>query len=366
MHVRRLQRAIGVISGTSMDGIDVALVETDGDAQVRALGGRTYAYEPSLKAALLDLIAAPEIALTDPLVALERAVTDAHVEAVMRFAQDTGTALDSLDCIGFHGQTVLHRPQRRFTRQLLDGQRAATRLGRPVVFRFRQADVAAGGQGAPLVPLYHRALVARLDQPIMVLNLGGVANVTYVDGETVIAFDTGPASALIDDFVRRRRGMAFDADGALAASGTVDRAVLRTLLDNPYFALPPPKSLDRNDFHRRAAIVDALGDADGAATLSAFTVESVAIALQHAPRPPRRWLVAGGGRLNRTLMAGLRHRLGVPVDPVDNVGWQGDFTEAECFGYLAVRSQLGLPLSLPTTTGAPHAMTGGETACPAT
>jgi anhydro-N-acetylmuramic acid kinase len=365
MQADRLQRAIGVISGTSMDGIDVALVETDGEARVKPLGGRTYPYEPALKADLTRLIATPDIALTDPLAELERAVTDAHVAAVKRFAQDSGVDLQGVDCIGLHGQTVLHRPERRFTRQLLDGGRAAAQLGRPVVFRFRHADVAAGGQGAPLVPLYHRALAAGLHHPIMVLNLGGVANVSYIDGDTVIAFDTGPASALIDDFMRRRRGVSFDADGALAASGVVDQGVLHALLDNPYFALPPPKSLDRNDFHRRAAIVDALGDADGAATLSAFTVESVAAALAHVPDQPRRWLVAGGGRLNRTLMAGLAARLGVPVEPVDSVGWDGDFTEAECFGYLAVRSRLGLPLSLPATTGVAHAMTGGETVHPA-
>jgi anhydro-N-acetylmuramic acid kinase len=355
-----LQRAIGVISGTSMDGIDVALIETDGARVVRALAGGVYPYPPALKAELERLIAAPDMALTDPLHALEAAVTDAHVEAVLRFASDASTTLTSVDLIGMHGQTVLHRPQLRFTRQLLDGARAAARLGRPVVHRFRHADVAAGGQGAPLVPVYHRALAAGLDQPVMVLNLGGVANVTYVDGETVIAFDTGPASALIDDFVRRRRGLAFDADGALAAQGEVSVAALAALMDNPYFALPPPKSLDRNDFHRRAVVVEPLSDADGAATLTAFTIESVAAALNHVPQTPKRWLVAGGGRHNRAMMAGLAARLAAPVEPVEAVGWAGDFTEAECFGYLAVRSRLGLTLSLPSTTGVPAPLSGGE------
>jgi anhydro-N-acetylmuramic acid kinase len=349
--------AIGVISGTSMDGIDVAAVETDGRDVATPLGGRTYPYPPELEARLRALIAEPAIAEHDRLNELEAAVTDAHVGAAEAFIRDAGLA-PSL--FGFHGQTVLHRPERRFTRQLFDGARAARMLGVDVVAQFRTADVAAGGQGAPLVPLYHRAMAARLDQPVMILNLGGVANVTYVDGETVIAFDTGPASALIDDFLRRRRGLPFDAGGALASSGRVDAVILARLMDNPFFAKPPPKSLDRNDFHQRAQIVADLSDADGAATLAAFTVEATAACLAHVPRPPRRWLVAGGGRLNAALMAGLGQRLGVPVEPVEAEGWSGDFTEAECFAYLAVRSKLGLPISLPTTTGAPHPMTGGE------
>jgi anhydro-N-acetylmuramic acid kinase len=353
-------RAIGVISGTSMDGVDVAAIETDGGDVARPLGGRTYPYEPALQRRLLDLIAAPEIAFTDPLATLEAEVTAAHVAAVHRFCAETGMAAREVALVGLHGQTVLHRPERRFTRQLLDGAQAAAALGVDVVTQFRKADVAAGGQGAPFVPLYHRAMTAGLPQPVMVLNLGGVANITWIDGDAVIACDTGPASALLDDFMRRRRGVAYDADGALAASGQVDRAVLAALMDNPFFARPAPKSLDRNDFHQRARVVDALSDADGAATLAAFTVEATAAILAHLPRAPSRWLVAGGGRRNRTLMAGFAARLGVPVDPVEAQGWDGDFTEAECFAYLAVRSRLGLPLSLPGTTGVPAPMPGGE------
>lgn len=355
-----LTRAIGVISGTSMDGIDVALVETDGDREVRTGPGGIYPYPDDLRGALLRLIAEAERARTEPLEELEAAVTDAHIAAVRSFMAEHGLQAREIGLVGLHGQTVYHRPQERFTRQLGFGERVARDLGIDTVARFRHADVAAGGEGAPLAPLYHRALATRLEQPLMVLNLGGVGNVTYLDGDTVIAFDTGPASALLDDFVLRRRGLAFDEDGQLAASGTADEALVRAFMDNPFFDRPAPKSLDRNDFHRRAEGVEALSDADGAATLAAFTVESVAAALRHVPKRPKRWLITGGGRRNAHFMGRFRERLGVPVEAVEAVGWDGDFLEAQCFGYLAVRSRRGLPLSLPTTTGVPQPMPGGE------
>jgi anhydro-N-acetylmuramic acid kinase len=262
--------------------------------------------------------------------------------------------------VGLHGQTILHRPERRFTRQLGSGARVAARLGVDTVDRFRHADVAAGGQGAPFAPLFHRALAATLPRPLMVLNLGGVGNVTFIDDDATIAFDTGPASALLDDWVARHVGAAYDADGAVAASGRADAAILAELMRHPYFALPAPKSLDRNDFHARARVVEGMGVADGAATLAAFTVESVAASLAHVPRAPARWIVCGGGRRNGFFMRELARRLGVPVDPAEAVGWDGDFIEAQCFGYLAVRSLRGLPLSLPTTTGVPRPMPGGD------
>jgi anhydro-N-acetylmuramic acid kinase len=352
--------AIGVISGTSMDGIDVSVVETDGEALVRPGPGATYPYPDGLRRELLDLIADHARAQSDPLEELERHVTESHIGAVRAFMAEHRIRASDVALVGLHGQTVCHRPDIRFTRQLGSGDEVARALGIDTVNRFRHADVASGGEGAPFVPLYHRALATGLEQPVMALNLGGVANVTYIDGETVIAFDTGPASALLDDFVLRRRGIPYDADGALAGSGTPYAAILRSLMDNPYFNRPAPKSLDRQEFHARAKIVDALSDADGAATLAAFTVESVASALRHVPKAPRRWLVTGGGRRNATFMRGLRERLGVPVDPVEAVGWDGDFLEAQAFGYLAVRSVRGLPLSLPTTTGVPHPMPGGE------
>jgi anhydro-N-acetylmuramic acid kinase len=357
--MRGTLRAVGVMSGTSMDGIDVALIETDGEVEARPFKGRTYAYAPDLRADLLDLIAAPDTAATDPLQALEQRVSEAHAGAVNRYLKELGESAASIDLIGLHGQTVLHRPAERFTRQLGFAPEVARLTGIDVVHRFRHADVEAGGEGAPLAPLYHRARAARLAQPLMVLNLGGVANVTFIEGDTTIAFDCGPASALLDDFVLRRTSQPFDAGGQLAASGTANSAVLAQLLDNPFFARHAPKSLDRQEFHNRAKTVDALSDADGAATLAAFTVEAVALSLAHVPRAPLRWLVTGGGRHNAFFMQRLAARLHLPVEPVEAVGWDGDFLEAECFGYLAVRSMRGLPLSLPTTTGVPMPLTGG-------
>lgn len=361
----KVYRAVGVISGTSMDGIDVAFVETDGQMQVQPGAGATYSYPEHVRMALQGLIADPTRAERADVPALEAAVTRAHGDAIERFLREQDIAAGTLDLIGFHGQTVFHAPQRRFTRQLGSGAEIATRFAVPTVFRFRHADVAAGGEGAPLVPLYHQALAGKLEKPLMILNLGGVGNVTYLSerGE-VIAFDTGPASALIDDFVRRRRGVAFDAGGALAVSGTADRDLVARFLQHPYFARTAPKSLDRNAFHADAAAVETLSDADGAATLAEFTVQATAAALRHVLRAPLRWLVTGGGRHNAYFMRRFAEELRVPVDPVEAVGWDGDFLEAQCFAYLAVRSLLGLPLSLPTTTGVPRPLTGGEIARP--
>jgi anhydro-N-acetylmuramic acid kinase len=355
-----LLSCIGAISGTSMDGIDVAWIETDGEHAVHARAGATLPYPPALRAQLLDFLKDPARAETDPLTELEAAVTQAFGDAILAFMTQQGLKPANVDLIGLHGQTVWHRPEKRFTRQLGDGAALARRLGIDVVDGFRLADVAAGGQGAPLAPLYHAALAGGLEQPLMVLNLGGVANITYIAGETVIACDTGPASALIDDLVRRRFGLPYDEDGRIAGRGRAHGPTLAALMDNPFFALPPPKSLDRNDFHARAQIVEALPDEDAVATLAAFTVEATAAVLAHLPQAPRRWLVAGGGRLNRALMQGLSARLGVAVQPVEAVGWKGDALEAECFAWLAARSLNGLPLSLPTTTGVPRPMPGGR------
>jgi len=352
--------AVGAISGTSMDGIDVSWVKSDGDTVAETGPGRTYAYAPDLRARLAAAAADPDRALTNPLVDLERAVTEAHSDAVSRFIEEAGLERDRIDFIGLHGQTVCHRPEKRFTRQLCDAERAAAALGIDVVAEFRQADVAAGGQGAPLAPLYHRALVTARPMPVVVLNWGGVGNVTYIEGDAILAFDTGPASALIDDFVARRTGSAFDSEGRLAASGAADEAIVAALMADPFFAEAPPKSLDRNHFHARAGSVEALSDADGAATLAAFTVAATLAARDHFADPPREWLVAGGGRHNAFLMKSLGAGAGVPVRPVEAIGLNGDFLEAQCFAYLAIRSHRGLPLSLPTTTGVPEPMPGGR------
>jgi anhydro-N-acetylmuramic acid kinase len=354
-----MTRAIGVISGTSMDGIDVALLDGDGETITEVGPGATYVYPERIEARLRAVIADPTAA-AGPLGDLERDVTDAHVAAVERFLSEFKIARESVALVGLHGQTVLHRPQAKISRQLCDGARAAAVLKLDVVADFRSADVAAGGEGAPLVPLYHAALAQGLERPLMFLNWGGVGNVTYLGREgEIVAFDTGPANAPIDDFVRRRRGLTHDAGGALAQQGRPDEAMLAAWMSDPYFARPAPKSLDRNHFHALARGADALGDEDGAATLAAFAVEATAAALAHVPQAPARWLVCGGGRRNAYLMARLKARLGVSVEPVEAIGQDGDFIEAACFAHLALRSRRGLPLSLPTTTGVPGPLTGG-------
>jgi anhydro-N-acetylmuramic acid kinase len=356
---RGLETAIGAISGTSMDGIDVALIESDGEAQLKTGPSATFAYPPSvaerLRAVVADLSEAQA-----PQLELERLVTDAHVVAVGAFLDRFSIGREGVALVGLHGQTILHRPRAGLTRQLCDGARAAAALKIDVVSDFRSADVAAGGEGAPLAPIYHAAMAATLERPLMILNWGGVGNVTYLGlkGE-IIAFDTGPANALLDDFITARRGFAYDNNGALGGSGRVDTAALMTLMSDPYFDREAPKSLDRNHFSARAACVKSLSDADGAATLSAFTVESTAAALKHVPQAPARWLVGGGGRRNPNLMRRLAERLQARVDPVEAIGFDGDCIEAQCFAYLALRSRRELPISLPTTTGVPKPMTGG-------
>jgi len=347
---------LGLISGTSMDGIDAALIETDGELVGARRGAITLPYPTALRAELLAIAADPARA-AGPLDDIEGAVTQANAAAARAVIEQAGLEARAIAVVGLHGQTVLHRPERRYTRQLGDGALLARLLGIDVIAGFRLADVAAGGQGAPFAPLYHAALARDLDQPLAVLNLGGVANVTFLDAGTIIAFDTGPASAMLDDWVRRHTGRAFDEGGRIAASGRVDQARLARLLAHPFFAVKPPKSLDRNDFP--LAAMEGLSLADGAATLAAFTVAAVARSRAHLPAPPIRWLVAGGGRHNATLMGGLAAALGAPVEPVETVGWNGDSLEAELFGFLALRSLRGLPLSLPSTTGVPVPMPGG-------
>ncbi len=348
--------ALGLMSGTSMDGIDVAVIVTDGEAVFEHGPALTVPYPEALRRSLLD-VARDEEAASGPLEELEARVTTANAAAVRSLFAGNGASARRVELIGMHGQTILHRPERRFTRQLGRGADLARDLGIDVVDQFRQADVASGGQGAPLVPLYHAALARALPQPIGILNLGGVANVTYIEGDVILAFDTGPASALVDDWIARHTGQAFDHDGRIAAGGRIDEARLARLLDHPYFARRPPKSLDRNAFS--PAAITGLSLADGAATLTRFTARCVVHALGHLPSRPRRWLVGGGGRHNGTMMRMLGEELGVAVEPVEAAGWNGDSLEAEAFAFLAVRSVRGLPLSLPSTTGVPRPMPGG-------
>jgi len=355
--------ALGLMSGTSLDGVDAAIIETDG-WHVSAFGSTcTQAYPDDLRARLRAALGAgPDGGEPDP--ALEADLTDFHVDIVEKILKENNISHSKISIIGFHGQTLDHRPAAGVTVQIGDGDRLAQRTGIDVVNQFRLADVAAGGEGAPLAPLYHAALAAALVKPLAVLNLGGVGNVSWIgpgDEMDILAFDTGPANALIDDWVLAQTGARFDADGEIAATGTVDAARLAAVMNHDYFSRTPPKSLDRNDFlQSKAALTAGCSLADGAAALTAFTVESVAEATRHFPAPVERWLVTGGGRRNAFLMQSLADRLSAPVAAVEAVGWRGDFLEAEAFAYLAVRSLQGLALSLPGTTGVAAPTPGGR------
>jgi anhydro-N-acetylmuramic acid kinase len=392
----QIQKVIGLMSGTSLDGIDAALLETDGETVARPGLGLTQPYDGETRAllrqaltdarAMADGKGEADAPVPHAIREAERLSTEAHVRAVRALLEKTGLGPADIALIGFHGQTILHRPAQRLTWQIGDGALLARSTGIDVVNDFRSADVKAGGQGAPLVPLYHAALVrsspaseangggggrstprrakagggektTALAEPVAVVNIGGVANVTYINGGDVLAFDTGPGNAPIDDWTQRHTGKVVDEGGALARTGRIDQAALAAMLAHPFFDRKPPKSLDRQDFG--FAAVEGLGAADGAATLAAFTAAAIARAREHFPQAPAAWVICGGGRHNDFLMDRLRALLAAPVRRAEDVGWNGDWLEAEAFAYLALRAKKGLPLSLPTTTGVPRPMTGG-------
>jgi anhydro-N-acetylmuramic acid kinase len=364
-------RAIGLMSGTSMDGIDVALIETDGETVTRLGPSALHFYQEDEVALLRRAMeAAPAIRdrveRAGVIAQAEELVTQLHARAVATFIAANEIERSTIDVVGFHGQTVLHRPADRLTVQLGAGAALAQATKLPVVYDFRAADVAAGGHGAPLVPVFHRALARSLDRthPIAVLNLGGVANITFIDGRNdPIACDTGPANALIDDFMRSRHGAPRDEEGRAAAAGQVDGAAVERLLAHPFFAQACPKSLDRNDFREWVAAHAGLEEKsteDGAAILTMLTAASVARVRVMLPRAPASWIVAGGGARNPTLVGMLREQLRpATVETAGQVGWSADALEAQAFAFLAVRSLKGLPLTFPTTTGAPEPMRGG-------
>ncbi len=365
-------KAIGLMSGTSLDGVDVALIETDGE-RISQFGPTDYRPYSDAERDLLRRALEQGAALNDRaarpgvLAEAEAFVTRVHAETVEAFLAAERIDKAQVAIVGFHGQTVLHRPGQRLTVQIGDGAALARRLGIPVAYDFRAADVAAGGQGAPLVPVFHQALARGLNRPhpIAVLNVGGVANVTFVDGGDPIACDTGPGNALIDDFMRARTGAPLDRDGDQAAKGRVDEAFVARVLANGFFDLPCPKSLDRNAFAFANIGLPDFSVADGAATLSALTAASVARIVRHLPQPPRAWIVAGGGARNPTLMRMLSERLApASVETADAIGWSSQAIEAQAFAYLAVRTMNGLPITFPQTTGVKQPLRGGVLARP--
>jgi len=349
--------AIGLMSGTSLDGIDAAIIETDGDG-VMAFGETiSIPYPEPFRETLHQLLGHNPTDLSNIQCVIDD-LTIRHAETVKALLEKAGLKAEQVDVVGFHGQTLFHDPDNAITCQIGDGASLAKLTDIPVVNDFRSNDVSHGGEGAPLAPAYHVALSRDLERPIAFLNIGGVANLTWIspDGGAV-AFDTGPGNALIDDWVLLHAGAVMDEDGALARAGKVDEAALEKLLDHPYFLRPYPKSLDRDAFD--VTPVTGLSVEDGAATLSAFTSAAVSEAARLLPAKPLKWLVCGGGRHNPATMAGLRRYLGTPVEPVEAEGWDGDALEAQAFAYLAVRSLKGLALSYPQTTGVRRPLTGG-------
>lgn len=356
--------ALGCMSGTSLDGVDAALILTDG-AEIVEFGRSGYRpYTEAERAVLRGVLGRWP---GDPgLEAAQEVIQRAHAELLRDFPE--------AELVGFHGQTLAHDPKGRGTHQLGDGGMLAEALGRPVVWDFRSADVALGGEGAPLAPFFHFACARRIgaSDPVAFLNLGGVGNLTWIDPSqpapeaegALLAFDTGPANAPINDLMMARRGLDCDRDGAFAATGRVVEGALELFLEETYFRRMPPKSLDRDDFDLMLDLVRELSDADAAATMTAMAAAAVMQGMEHCPVPPARLLVTGGGRLNPVMMAMLRAGLDCPVEPVEAVGLDGDMLEAQAFGYLAVRVARGWPTSAPGTTGVAVAVGGGQIARP--
>lgn len=362
--------AIGLMSGTSLDGVDAALLVTDGQHVINQGPTAFIAYEPALRKQMRDLLPYAHgarqawglsPAAEKQLRGVEADLTEVHARAIeMILAQYN----QPVDVIGFHGQTVSHRPDLGWTWQIGDGAHLADLCGLPVVTDFRAADMEKGGQGAPLAPIFHQALWygGRSEGPVVIANIGGVANVTWIGGRqhspSIVAFDTGPGNGPLDDWIQSRFGQPYDKDGYYSGQGTVDKQICRNWMRHPYFASLPPKSLDRMDFKFNAAA--NLDPYDGAATLAAFTVESMACASRFFPKLPIGWFITGGGRHNPTIMTGLSEALNLPVEPVEAIGWSGDFLEAQLFAYLAVRHLKGLPFTLPETSGCSMPTTGGH------
>ncbi|MHA6344617.1 anhydro-N-acetylmuramic acid kinase [Roseivivax sp. CAU 1761] len=357
-------RALGAMSGTSLDGVDAAMIVTDGE---RILETGDWDYRPYDAAETAVLRAALGRWPGEPGVAeAERVVERAHLDLLARF--------EGAELVGFHGQTLAHEPRGRGTHQIGCGAALADALGVPVVWDFRSADVRLGGEGAPLAPFYHFACARRIGatEPLAMLNLGGVGNLTWIDPRKArpeeegacLAFDTGPANAPINDLLTERRGQPFDRDGALAARGKVVDGALELFLEEGYFLRMPPKSLDRDDFALMLDLVRELDDADAAATMTAMSAAAVMRGLEHCPTPPERLLVTGGGRHNPVMMAMIAAGLDCPVEPVEAAGLDGDMMEAQAFAFLAVRVLRGLPTSCPATTGVRAAIGGGEISRP--
>lgn len=339
------------MSGTSLDGVDAAIIRSDGHSIQQFGEAITLPYDEEIRRRLrVSAYGHGDVSIA------MRDMTLAHVDTVHALLYKANLLPEDVDLIGFHGQSIDHRPAHGITLQIGDPSLLAEKTGIDVVSDFRRRDVAAGGQGAPLVPLYHAALVSEMPKPVAILNIGGIANVTWVGQDGILAYDTGPGNVLLNEWMGKRTGIHIDTNGTMAQSGQIQNEVIETYLQDPFFNKKPPKSIDRNYFH--IGLVRHLSTEDGAATLAAFTARSIARAQDHFPEPVKCWVVAGGGRHNPVLMKHLHAQLN-NVKTAEEVGWDGDALEAQAFAFLAIRSYLGLHLSLPTTTGVSRPVTGG-------
>lgn len=360
-----MYNALGLMSGTSMDGIDIAFIKSDGEQYLEMGPSACHPYDEGLREELVDAMLwcqnqATEQVKKRTFQGLSQRLTGLHGHVVQKFLSQHNLNPSEIDLVGFHGQTLLHRPEEQFTLQIGDGRALSALLNIDVVNDFRSADVEAGGQGAPLVPVFHDALASHLGlgRPVVLLNLGGVGNITYIDeNDRLLAFDTGPGSALIDDWMKTHFNCDYDEGGAIAASGQVDHRALKVLLTHPYFLRKPPKSLDRNDFN--ISCLKHLNPQDGAATLTAFTVQAVVQALRQLPKQPTKLIIMGGGRHNDTMLGQLSKELNISVINSDDLGLNGDAIEAQAFAYLAIRCKRETPITYPGTTGVAKPMTGG-------
>ena len=366
----KMLTALGLMSGTSMDGIDVALLRTNGDDIEHFGPTQFFPYSIEQRTAI-------QMAISDARAINNRAdrsgslgyaeveITKAHIDAVRGYLANNKIQPQSVDLIGFHGQTVIHKPEEKLTVQLGDGHGMHQALGIPIVYDLRANDISQGGQGAPLVPIYHYGLAKynRLPLPNLIVNIGGVANITWIgENGKLIAFDTGPGNALIDDWVNLHFGMHMDLDGAIAAKGQINREVLSRLMQNPYFTRTPPKSLDRNHFN--FAAVEDLSVEDATATLTAFTAHSLAASIKHLPKFPKMWVITGGGAFNPTLCKELASAIlgygEADIRRAGDLGWQSNFIEAQAFAYLAVRAHYKMPVTFPGTTGVQSPLSAGQ------
>ncbi len=353
MENNKIFTALGLMSGTSIDGIDAAIIKTDGHSTVHFGPFITRPYSPEFKKRLRAAFGTKEVPRL-----LQHDLTLLHAELIEELFSVYDYASSDIDVIGFHGQTIFHEPLKGFTLQIGDGALLADLLDTTVVNNFRKADVMSGGYGAPLTPIYHKVLAEKFAGPVVVVNIGGVSNVSYISKECLIGFDSGPGNALIDDIIKRKIGVDFDDGGRLAKQGRINQHVLAKLLEHDYFKKAPPKALDRNEFDFLG--IDDLLIEDAVATLVAFTTETIVRSALYLPQLTKRWLVTGGGRHNSHMMSELSKRLGFEAIPVEDVGWDGDALEAQAFAFLAVRSILSLPLSFPSTTGVQRELTGGD------